>query len=388
MQRIVSGNLAALLLSGCLAVLLAKPLAAQDEAAQARGELEAVSSAIADIENWLIDANQQQSAAQQRLREAELAISDLQQAIDSVETEIASSESELTELRSEQDRLEQQRQTQEDLLGEILRAAYISGEHNQLKLLLSGQGPSESARMLHYSAVLSEYQIDRIAEFQQTLDSLESVAQQLATTVQNLQSRRQQLAQQSERLNQAREERELALANLRSDIANRNQELEQLQIDQAELESLVAEIARAMEGIRSFDDVPDFDASRGRLQNPLSGPWLSRFGSSYGGGNLLRQGIVIGASPGSPVRAVHPGHVVFADWLRGAGLLVIVDHGNGYMSLYGRNEALSAKAGDWVDAGDILATSGLGGDNNTPGLYFEIRRNGQALDPADWLQDS
>ncbi len=384
MHQILPGKLAALM----LLAFLASSLAAQDEASRARGELQAVSSAIAEIESWLDDANQQQSAAQQRLREAELAISELQQAIENVETDIASSEAELAELRSEQGRLEQQRQSQEDLLGEILRAAYISGEHNQLKLLLSGQGPSESARMLHYSAVLSEYQLARIAEFRQTLTSLETVAQQLDESVQNLQSQRQQLALQSEQLNLARDDRALALENLRSDIANRNQELEQLQIDQAELESLIAEIARAMEGIRSFDDVPDFADSRGRLQNPLSGPLLSRFGSSYGGGSLVRQGIVIGASPGSAVRAVHPGHVVFADWLRGAGLLVIVDHGNGYMSLYGRNEALSASAGDWVDKGDMLATSGLGGENNTPGLYFEIRRNGQALDPADWLPDS
>lgn len=366
--------------------LLCSAASAQPDGNQAQEELQAVNSAIADIESWLDEANQRQSDARSRLREAELAVSELQQSIDSVAADVEASEAELAELNSQQDFLGQQRQEQEQLLAEILRAAYITGEHNTLKLLLSGEDPTESARLLHYSSVLSQYQLQRIDEFRQTLADLKTVQEQLDSELENLQYQQQRLQEQSRQLNLARDARAEALASLNADITNRNQELEQLQIDQAELQALIEEIARAMEGIRSFDDVPPFADSRGRLSSPIAGPWLSRFGSRYGGGSLVRQGIVIGASEGSPVRAIHPGRVVFADWLRGAGLLVIIDHGDGFMSLYGRNEALSAQAGDWVDSGDILATSGRGGDGNTPGLYFEIRRNGQALDPADWIQ--
>ena len=140
-----------------------------------------------------------------------------------------------------------------------------------------------------------------------------------------------------------------------------------------------------MEGVRSFADVPPFASAKGRLTQPLNGRFSSRFGERYGDGNLSRQGITIQAETGTPVRAVHAGLVVFADWLRGSGLLVIIDHGQGFLSLYGGNEALSAIAGNWVDAGDILSTSGTSISSGVDGLYFEIRRNGQPQDPNPWF---
>ena len=222
---------------------------------------------------------------------------------------------------------------------------------------------------------------------QETLTELADVQQQLDDNLSQLQQQETELARQSQELAAARDERAAALAALDADIDSRSQELEQLQFDQAELQALLDEIARSMEGVRSFADVPPITASQGRLNRPVNGDVAARFGSTYGGGSLSRQGIIIRTSEGSPVQAIHPGQVVFSDWLRGAGLLVIVDHGAGYMSLYGGNEALAKNAGDWVDAGEVLATSGLGGENGSPGLYFEIRRNGSALDPEDWLAD-
>lgn len=367
-----------------LFIILTRPSWAQDDV-QAREDLEAVNSAISEIESWLNEANSRHSSAQETLREAELAISTLQTDIADIQQQISNSNLELAALREQQAELQASKNEQAEVLADVLRAAYKSGEHNSLRLLLNGDEPSKAARMLHYAAEISRYQLERIETFRLTLDNLKQVESELDMNLSRLRQQEAELAEQSQQLALARDERAAALAALNADINSRNQELEQLQFDQAELQALLEEIARAMEGIRSFADVPPIGERQGRLTRPVDGAITASFGSSYGGGSLRRQGIIIAVSPGSPVQAVHPGQVVFADWLRGAGLLIIVDHGDGYMSLYGGNEALAKNAGDWVDAGEVLAISGLGGENSTPGLYFEIRRHGSALDPENWL---
>jgi len=372
-----------------LSIILCLPAYAQQaqDDEQARAELEAVNDAIGTIENWLDEANSRHNSEQEALRQAELAVNTLQSEIDANQQSIVSSNREQARLEQRLQSIETDKQAQAEVLADILRAAYKTGDYNRLRLLLNGEDPSKAARMLRYAADISRSQLERIEEFQDTLTQMADAQQQLDDNLAQLQQQEAKLARQSQELASARDERAAALAALDADIDSRSQELEQLQFDQAELQALLDEIARAMEGVSSFADVPAITASQGRLNRPVAGSVASRFGSTYGGGNLRRQGIIIRSSEGSPVQAVHPGQVVFSDWLRGAGLLVIVDHGSGYMSLYGGNEALAKKAGDWVDAGEVLATSGLGGENGSPGLYFEIRRNGSALDPEDWLAD-
>lgn len=359
--------------------------AQQGQSDEARAELEAVNSAIADIEDWLDRANSRHNDAQETLREAELAVSEIQTEIGEVSARVAESESALNRLRQRQQELEARKDSQAEVLANVMRAAYKTGEFNRLRLLLSGEEPSKAARLMRYAADISRQQLARIEAFETTLGDLRDNRAELDSTLQILEEQQAELEAQSAELATARDERESALSALSADINSRSGQLEQLQFDQAELQALLEEIARAMEGIRSFADVPAITANRGRLNRPVDGAVTARFGSSYGGGSLQRQGIILSASEGSPVQAVHPGQVVFADWLRGAGLLVIVDHGGGTMSLYGGNEALASSAGDWVDTGDVLATSGLGGENGSPGLYFEIRQNGSPQDPEEWL---
>jgi septal ring factor EnvC (AmiA/AmiB activator) len=241
--------------------------------------------------------------------------------------------------------------------------------------------------MLHYTLKFSEAQLQKVSEFETLIRRIKSTEIAAAAKVTELEQQSTTLNNQLAAVDLARLEKNNALASLRSSIASKGQELEQLEINQAELQRLVEEIRIVMKGVRSFADVPPFASTRGRLIPPLAGSFGSRFGERYGDGNLNRQGITIQAETGTPVRAVHAGHVVFADWLRGSGLLVIVDHGSGYLSLYGGNEALSAIAGNWVDAGDIVSTSGtsISGED---GLYFEIRRNGQPQDPSPWFSTS
>ena len=159
-----------------------------------------------------------------------------------------------------------------------------------------------------------------------------------------------------------------------------------LETQQSELQQLIEEITRALEGVSSFAQITPLADSRGSLPPPVDEPVAHAFGATYGGGSLVRKGLSYEPNPGNPVRAVHSGRVVFADWLRGSGLLVVLDHGQGYMSLYAHNEALTVISGDWVDAGEVLARSGTNSSDRNAGLYFEIRRNGEPQDPTAWLR--
>lgn len=369
---------------GLFSALLWQTTLAQDES-QTRAELESVAAAINVIQSWLTQANARQSREEQQLQEAQLQINAVRQRQSATQSNIASTEAELDALASRQEALSAERDQRAAALGEVLRALYISREDNALKILLNQQDPSAAARLLHYGEIYSEHQLQQITAFENTLEELAAVNTALENELSELAQQRSALAEQEQALHLARQEQDTALAALQADIAGRNAELEQLEINQAELQALLEEILRAMEGITSFADIPPFAEQRGRMPLPVAASITSAFGSRYGGGNLQRQGIILGSSIGTPVRAVHAGHVVFADWLRGAGLLVIIEHGDGYMSLYGGNEALATEAGQWVDSGDIIATSGRANEASEPGLYFEIRQNGRPLDPVNWV---
>jgi len=249
--------------------------------------------------------------------------------------------------------------------------------------------------MLHYHRLFTKAQLDSIASFQDTLDEVQTVNQQLESNAAGLEQEQLTLSNSQQNLNDSKIERELALNQLRADIASRSSQLEQLEIDQAQLQALIKQINRAVADIPAAMQRSPFDSQLGKLPMPVTGQIIDRFGTRYGEGDLRRQGITIAVSEGTPVQAIHPGRVVFSDWLRGTGLLVIVDHGQGYMSLYGANQALSKQAGDWVDTGDIVSTSGManeltgnsGDSQASSGMYFEIRHHGEAQNPDQWFSD-
>lgn len=355
---------------------------------QALQELESVAAAIEDIRGWLNTANQTIGAEQSALRQADNDLARLSNRTDQTHTSIQLAQTELDALTFEALALNVLKTGQATTLNQLIRAAYIRGAPNLLKDLFSQDdqdGITNAAQMLHYTLKYSEAQLQKINEFEALIKQIKKTEIATAAKVVELQEQDTALRNQLAALDSARLKKQNALMSLRTSIASKDQELEQLEINQADLQRLIEEIRIVMEGVRSFADVPPFASAKGRLTQPLNGRFSSRFGERYGDGNLSRQGITIQAETGTPVRAVHAGLVVFADWLRGSGLLVIIDHGQGFLSLYGGNEALSAIAGNWVDAGDILSTSGTSISSGVDGLYFEIRRNGQPQDPNPWF---
>ena len=384
-----------LLLSVCIGLWAAAPIHAAENPEHPQQELAAVGEAIAAIQIWLVEANSKQSEALQSLQQADLQISDLSRSLTVAQTALAETESEQASLSEQADELNARKAAQSKILEQSLRTTYMAGNQSAIELLLNQEDFSGSARMLHYHRLFTQAQLERIASFQETLHEITENNLNLESKAADLNEERQVLSNTLQSLSESKLQRQLALGQLRTEIAARNSELEQLEIDQAQLQELIEEISRAVADIPAALRRSPFAAQLGKLPMPVTGEIVERFGSRYGEGNLTRQGITIAVSEGTPVQAIHPGRVVFSDWLRGTGLLVIVDHGEGYMSLYGANQALSKQPGDWVDVGDILATSGranelTGSGGNSPtaqGMYFEIRYHGEAQNPSRWFSE-
>jgi septal ring factor EnvC (AmiA/AmiB activator) len=371
------------------------PINAAESSEEAQQELAAVGNAIGEIQSWLSEARSTQSIEIQNLQQADLQISTLSQSVAAIQAALAETESEILSLSREADQLSSEKTAQSKILAQAIRNAYVVGNHSAIELLLNQEYISKSARMLHYHRLFTQAQLDSIASSQKALDAVQTVNQQLESNVADLANEQLTLSNSLQSLNDSTIERERALNQLRADIASRSSQLEQLEIDQVQLQDLVEQINRAIADIPAATQRSPFGSQLGKLPMPVNGQITDRFGSRYGEGDLTRQGITIAVSEGTPVLAIHPGRVVFSDWLRGTGLLVIVDHGQGYMSLYGANQALSKQAGNWVDTGDIVSTSGVtneltGNQRNrqaSPGMYFEIRHHGEAQNPAQWLSE-
>jgi septal ring factor EnvC (AmiA/AmiB activator) len=371
------------------------PINAAQSSEEARQELAAVGDAIGEIQSWLIEAKSTQSIEIRNLQQADLQISTFSQSITATQVALTETESEIASLSREADQLSIEKSTQSKILEQAIRTAYMSSNQSAIELLLNQEDISKSARMLHYHRLFTKAQLDSIASFQDTLDEVQTVNQQLEFNAAGLEQEQLTLSNSQQSLNDSKIERELALNQLRADIASRSSQLEQLEIDQAQLQALIKQINRAVADIPAAMQRSPFDSQLGKLPMPVTGQIIDRFGTRYGEGDLRRQGITIAVSEGTPVQAIHSGRVVFSDWLRGTGLLLIVDHGQGYMSLYGANQALSKQAGDWVDAGDIVSTSGManeltgnsGDSQASSGMYFEIRHHGEAQNPDQWFSD-
>jgi len=379
----------------CFFAWASDPINAAENSEAAQQELVALGSAIEEIQTWLSEASATQSEELQNLQQADLQISTLSESVSANEAALAETESEIASLAQQADQLSAEKTAQSRILEQAIRTAYMAGNQSTVELLLNQEDISKSARMLHYQRLFTQAQLDSIASFQATLDEVQTVNQNLDSKALDLEQEQLALSISLKNLTESKKQRELALTQLRVDIASRSSELEQLEIDQLQLQELIEQINRAVADIPAAMQRSPFASQLGKLSMPVAGEIIDRFGSSYGEGNLRRQGITIATSEGTPVQAIHPGRVVFSDWLRGTGLLIILDHGQGYMSLYGSNQALSKQAGDWVDAGEIVAMSGIaneltgnrGSNQARPGVYFEIRHHGEAQNPAQWFSE-
>jgi septal ring factor EnvC (AmiA/AmiB activator) len=272
---------------------------------------------------------------------------------------------------------------------------YASGQQDYLKLLLSGHDPNQTARDLHYYSYISRAQADFIRGLRDSLAGLAQLGREARDKSAELaELEAKQLAGRKE-LQAQRAERRKVLDKLASQIRSQHREIKSLQRDEARLSRLVEELAKVIapkaSGRRnealpeSGRDAGVFAALKGKLRLPTRGELINRFGTPRSDSGLSWKGLFIRGASGQEVRAVATGQVVFAEWMRGFGNLLIIDHGQSYLTIYGNNEALLKQVGDKVRSGDTVATVGNSGGNPDSGLYFEIRHQGKAFDPLRWV---
>jgi len=269
-------------------------------------------------------------------------------------------------------------------LAEQLRIAYRVGRQSRLKALLNQEDPAEISRVLALHGYLGRARLDAIAALGEELQRLESVRNEQQKVASRLQSLAERQAAAKSGQDEALAQRQAALAALDDSIRDRAERLAEMQDAAAELEALLGELASALADIPPETAIAPFAELRGRLPMPIDAPVRAAF-SDVRSGNVTWQGWLIQTEVGAPVQAVAYGRVAYADWLRGYGMMLIVDHGDGFMTLYGQNQSLIAEVGDWVAPGEVVALAGNTGGNSAPGLYFQIRRDGQPVDPAVWV---
>lgn len=402
-----------LLLIWLCAVSIAVPLAAlAADKSETQSQLDQLKKEISNLKGVLTQFRDERSKLQSDLRKSEQEVGETERRVRELQQKLEQQEQELQQMQQQRQQLEQQRSSQREAIEHQVRGAYQLGRQSKMKALLNQQEPAKLSRAMTYYDYFNRARAEQIDGYVALLTELDELQPQIEARTDQLRSARDDLDQRHRELERARRERERALAKLNATIKTKDQQYQQLAQDRGALEAVLKKIERAAAaaaakqkqaaksatagkssggGFAVTSTTPaagnkPFAQLRGQLPWPVAGKAVNRFGTQRGNSPLRWQGINIAAREGETVRAVHGGKVVFADWLRGSGLLLIVDHGGGFLTLYAHNQTLLRSVGDSVRGGDAVATVGSSGGQSQAGLYFEIRHRGVATDPASWCR--
>jgi len=361
--------------------------AAQPEAdaRKTEAELQAVKSEIERVSRQVSEEAVAKDRLSKELKNAELSVGKAREGLDGVRRSRAERAAKRAALAAQKKAREADLAQNRSALAGQLRAAYQIGREEPLKLLLNQKDPERAGRMFVYYSYFGRARADQIHDIETDVQAIADLDEQVQAEEAKLAELEKQQRADLMELEQAREKRSGVLASLTAESRSHAQSLERLKSQQGGLEKLLAELRRAMEKFPSINSNDAFAHLRGKLTWPVGGRLVARFGESRAGG-VKWDGVLVATERGAPVRAVYGGRVIYADWLPGLGLLTIIDHGEGYMSLYGHNERLYKTVGERVNAGDTLGAAGDSGGSNRPELYFEIRKGGKAVDPRPWFR--
>ena len=352
---------------------------------EAQRKLDAVREQIGELVAARNALDAERGDAARALREADQEVDRQSRALQQIDTHIQEQEAELARLETERLVLQARLGTQREALATLLRSAYALGRHEQLKLLLAQDRIETLARVLAYHRYFQRDRVSRIDALLGELKELAQVVQQVRIQREALETSRTLQQEQIAALESQRGQRRALVAELDTRFRDTDSRLKALGRDEAALAKLLEQLRDIFADIPAkLDAAQPFVQRRGRLTAPVPGRALVSFGAKLPDGRTS-QGWLLAADAGVPVRAVAYGRVAFSDWLKGYGLIVILEHGEGYMSLYAQNDSLRREVGEWVDAGDVLASVGSSGGQSRPALYFELRRGGQPIDPRGWF---
>ena len=374
-----------LLIMLLLAALAAEAQNTEGELAKVREqELEEVRERISELKRSMDRSAAARDRLTGRLQSAEVEISEKRIRLKELERERDYSISQKAKLdgQIEQREAELERELRE--LESQVRAAYMSGSQERIKLLLNQRDPATLGRLITYYRYLNDYRAGNIEAVSGHIRELAELRSKVAAEETRLVNLAKQRYDELTKLNTAQEKRQQLLVSFRDRMADEGREIEQLAAQEKDLSRLIAELSSILSDYPISSESP-FSEHKGRLTWPVAGSLVHDFGQPRVTDQLRWNGVVLAAPRGREVRSVYHGRIVFSDWLAGLGLLVIVEHGEGYMTLYGYNETTLKNTGDWVAPGDVIATVGDSGGQARTALYFEIRRGTKPLNPRKWV---
>jgi len=354
--------------------------------AEARAAIKAVNDEIAALEQLITSQSKERDELQARLRDTDVAIGRANEALRKTQASLNQRQRQINELESDGLRLERRINDLKQTIETSIGVFSVLKQGGDLKIFFGDSTPQDTERNLAYFNLLLEQQFETIDEFKRVVSELDANRALLAAAQAEQEDDRATLSQTRASLVSQRAEQKTVISQLSASLARDGEQVTALRADSARLNTLLAELLERLASLSLDGEYDDFSSLKGKLRAPLDGASKTRFGQKRGRGDLRWQGWLIPADRGSSVRSVYFGRVIYADWLRGQGLLTIVDHGDGWMSLYGHNESLLKETGEWVAPGEVIARVGSSGGATEPALYFEIRSDGTPVNPVNWIR--
>jgi len=372
----------------CALSLLAVPFtAAAGDAAEQEVKLQQLRQRIQSVRQELASMVGERNTQQQALEKAEKEIGRVTAALRKLEQQSGEARDKMLELHAQRDSEQESLQAMRTVLAQELRTAYMAGRQERIKLLLNQEDPALLGRTLVYHGYFTRARAERMQDMRTTLARLDEIEQALLRQQTEIERLQHVQHENRTRLAAEQEKRRAILAGLQAVLKEKSSELSVLEQDEKRLQQLVKSLQQAIIDIpAASSQYNSLRELKGKLRWPVAGKIVRRYGSRQAAGKISSRGVQIASDAGADVRAIARGRVVFADWLRGFGLLLIIDHGGGYMSLYGHNSSLYKEVGDSVAGNEVIAAVGNSGGMTLPGLYLELRKNGRPFDPGAWFK--
>lgn len=378
----LSSAIISTVLSCALLLLPLQATAAEDE----KAKLADLKSAISSLEKQLNKRDKNKNKLVAELKDNEIAASASSKKIRQLNQKINTRGAKLVDLGRQQGELKAGIKKQNSAVSEQLATAYKMGSQEPIKLLLNQEDPQQLARLFKYYNYVLDARNEKIAQYIGDIEQLSALQTQVVEETRLLDSAKAELQQDQQQLLANNKRRQTTLQQLNASLQSDKSKLDKLLKQRSALEELLKNVRGVVKkmALTTPPGGQSFASQKGALSWPLKGKVAHSFGSKRSG-SLRWDGWLIGAKIGEPVAAVHDGQVIFSNYMRGFGLLIILNHGDGYMSLYAHNEELLKDTGDWVLSSETIARAGDTGGLNQPALYFEIRKEGQPADPKKWL---
>jgi septal ring factor EnvC (AmiA/AmiB activator) len=372
----------------CGVTLLTAPNNVQaTEVSEQEAKLQQLRQRIQSVKQELNHMLGQRDSEQQALEKTEKEIGNIAAVMRKLERQAGEAHDKILGLNKQRDSEQGNLHAMRTTLALELRTAYMAGRQERIKLLLNQEDPAFLGRMLVYHGYFTRARAARMQAMRATLASLDDIEQALLQQQAEIDRLQAEQRESASRLAAEQEKRREILAGLQAVLKEKSSELSVLEKDEQRLQQLVQSLQQALkDNPAASGRYKSLRELKGKLRWPVAGTIVRRYGSKQAAGKISSRGVQITSDAGSDVHAIASGRVVFADWLRGFGLLLIIDHGDGYMSLYGHNSSLYKEVGDEVDGGEVIAAVGNSGGLSLPGLYLELRKKGQPFDPGAWFK--